>query len=364
MYGGMANWGVRFLLIVNEVSFTVIYSDGTPESRIPAPDFDKATKAYQDVDEAQREEFGLLPPDHYYFPSLEWYTGSYLTSTNGTAVLEWNAQMEINKNERLGLYGRLFCEISVLQFARIKLGLVIEVSPCFCNGLALRTWQLNLDKMQNYGDSESKDPSSYTLAGQFEASALGMVYSVSVTANWSQNNKDHRHLQGDEYARALQESGLMGAAFSAGAAILGCEPDTSCAVIVEFLVNACSAIWSGLTAIGTFIADGIVYLLSGAIELLGNWGAKFAEGISNIFNGVASGFKSLFGSGDSRESLRAASIDNWSQVNEFMIDVVRKKFLFLHSHSCRLQSAKRRMERLSDGRWTSEYDQHFFATYP
>lgn len=142
IYLGMNNIG-NVLISIKEISVSVVLNTGVPGTTISDMDRSSALAAYNDLAEELKQENGgqFRPPSDYNFDSLNWYTTEYLPAgprdeytdedwaTQLAKVSEANDITDENRSDRMGVFIRLFCEISLLQFADIKLGLIMEV--CF-----------------------------------------------------------------------------------------------------------------------------------------------------------------------------------------------------------------------------------------
>ena len=85
--------------------------------------------------------------------------------------------------------------------------------------------------MENFADGAS--PSVWGLAGQFEFEAIDFIYSVEVSTVIDFDARRHRHLQGEEFSRALSASGLQNADFDVSLS-MRCAPNTVCEAIGKF----------------------------------------------------------------------------------------------------------------------------------
>ena len=109
--------------------------------------------------------------------------------------------------------------------------------------------------MENFADGVTA--TKWAIAGQFEIEALGLLYSVAVSTEIDFDRRRHRHLEEEEYHRALASSGLEGSDWDVGFSV-SCVPDSFCEAFVEFFEDLGEAIWSGMQSIATFFAEDVV----------------------------------------------------------------------------------------------------------
>ncbi len=76
-------------------------------------------------------------------------------------------------------------------------------------------------------------PTKFAINGMFEFETIGFLYIASVATEVDFDRRRHRHLNGDDYHRALSESGLKNADWSVVFSAR-CPPDSGCAKLVEF----------------------------------------------------------------------------------------------------------------------------------
>lgn len=107
--------------------------------------------------------------------------------------------------------------------------------------------------MENFADGVTA--TKWAIAGQFEIEALGLLYSVAVSTKIDFDRRRHRHLEEEEYHRALASSGLEGSDWDVGFS-LSCVG--ICKAIAEFFEDVGEAIWSGMQSIATFFAEDVV----------------------------------------------------------------------------------------------------------
>ncbi len=208
---GLADFG-NAIIAVKEISLSLVFSDGT-EPAIDDNDRDTALTAYNSLSETAKEiwrvsQFYYAPlqpsrklflgeslisynclsskgPSGWYFPSLEDYLNHLPGDSRNLFAIElesanlWNSNIEAAKNNGLRAYVRMYCNIAVLFFIDLKLGLV----------------------MMNYADNA--DPNKWRVAAQFESSALGLLFSVSVSTVIDFDRRRHLHLEGQDYHRAV-----------------------------------------------------------------------------------------------------------------------------------------------------------------
>jgi len=263
LYLGLADFG-NFVIHVKEISLSLIFSDGA-EPPIDDGDKSEAKEAYDRLSEDAKEIW--RPPSGWHFPSLQEYLDHLPDDLSNISVEEvenanfWNSQVESRKNEGLRAYVRIFCKIAILFFIDISLGFI----------------------MMNYADNI--DPSKWAVAAQFEASALGLLYSVAVTTVIDFDRRRHLHLEGQDYHRALSESGLEKADWDVSFSV-GCVPGSFCEKFVEFFEDVGEAIWNGLQRIGEFFVEDIKKFAEDAIAMVGEWGKAFIGAIKDFANGV------------------------------------------------------------------------------
>lgn len=210
----------------------MIISDGVPGVVIPAADETAALEAYSNIPNSTKaENRGLYrPPSPYNFPSLDDYV-AYLSTAEANAatqeagdfdpededsvnevygdVIAFNDQTDNNKAQRLSVFVRLFSSIDILLFAQLSLGIIAE----------------------NYGDN--MNPNVWNFAVQFETTVLDLLYSVVV--DWQSNfdSRRFRHLEGEEFHRALASESIAEADVNTKMSI-GCGDAGFCKAFVEF----------------------------------------------------------------------------------------------------------------------------------
>jgi len=284
LFLAMADIG-NILIRINEISVSLIISEGTPPADIPDDDKNSANSLYNNISNELKEENGGIwrPPSAYNFPSLSAYEAYLPKASESIEQLEslgaieradnFNALTDNNQSNRLGVFIRLFCKISLLFFFQISIGLIAE----------------------NFGDGI--DPNNWAIAGQFQIDIIGLRYSVAVSTKLNFNLRRHRHLDGEEYERALAASSLEKTDWDVGMS-LRCVPDSFCEAFVQFFKDVGEAIWKGMQAIGTFFAEDVVGFIDDAINAIGEWGEKFVGALTDFANDVAKDIQNVFLNGE------------------------------------------------------------------
>jgi hypothetical protein len=208
---------------VKKISFTLVISDGQPSLVIPAAEMQSAMDAYNSIPNAMKVENGgfYRKPSEYYFPSLQAYK-DYLSSasandariSSGSAgvfedVVSFNNEIDELTADRLSVFIRVFCDIEVLFLGSISLGVIAK----------------------NYGDN--MDPNVWTFVVQFAVDLLGLQYSAAVEWQVDFDARRYRHLEGEEFHRALEATSLDKAPVNTQMSI-SCVPDSSCETFVKF----------------------------------------------------------------------------------------------------------------------------------
>lgn len=122
--------------------------------------------------------------------------------------------------------------------------------------------------MENFADGES--PSLWAVAGQFEIDLLDLRYSTAVSTTIDFDRRRYRHLEGEEYHRALASDGLEEASWIVAMSV-DCVPDSLCEAFVKFFEDVGEAIWDGCQAIATFLEEDVVEFFNDAVALVGEW---------------------------------------------------------------------------------------------
>jgi hypothetical protein len=219
---GINDYG-NFVIRVKKISVTLVISDGKPSLVIPAAQMKSAMDAYNLIPDAMKVENGgfYRKPSEYYFPSLQEYE-NYLSSasandariSSGSAgvfedVVSFNNDIDELTADRLSVFIRVFCSIEVLFFGSISLGVIAE----------------------NYGDNVS--PNVWTFVVQFDVDLLGLRYSAVVDWQVDFDARRFRHLEGEEFHRALETNSLDKAPVNIQMS-MSCVPDSFCESFVQF----------------------------------------------------------------------------------------------------------------------------------
>ena len=122
--------------------------------------------------------------------------------------------------------------------------------------------------MENFADGEN--PSLWAVAGQFEIDLLGLRYSVATSTRIDFDRRRYRHLEGENYHRALASDGLEEASWTV-AMSTECVPDSACEAFVEFFEDVGEKIWEGCQAIATFFEEDVVEFFNDAVALVEEW---------------------------------------------------------------------------------------------
>jgi len=258
----------NLVISIKEISVTAILSDGPP----PPVDDSIASQALAAYNGIADDLKGLFRPPTGWMLSqgLQAYK-DYLPESDDDSELEaanaFHDVIDGMSGDALKVYLRLFCKISVLFFLEISIGLIME----------------------NYGDRVN--PNIWNLSGQFALDLLGIRNSVAVTTQLDFDNRRFRHLEGEEFHRALASSGLKEADYSVSHS-MSCVPDSFCEAFVEFFEDIGEAIYEGVKRIGAFFTEDIKNFANRAIEVLGDWGAKLGNAIATFF--TEEGFKNAF----------------------------------------------------------------------
>jgi len=214
----------KLVIIIHKVLATLILASGPKPAIANATAKAQALLAYETLDYSLKKENGGMwrPPNGQYFPSLDAYLDylpeNHSSPTENKTVDAMKYNHLINEGEANGMsvYIHLFCMIEILFFSKIQLGLTME----------------------NYADDLTSDPYAYKIAGQFQATSLGLFYSIA--ASTSINFNCHCHLHNldqddhDAYHRALVELGLPGAQWDISLGV-SCVPGSACDAVVHFL---------------------------------------------------------------------------------------------------------------------------------
>jgi hypothetical protein len=209
---------------------SLVFSDG-PVRPFAATEADVtiARAAYDAIDDDLKEENGGIwrAPNSNHFPTLQDYM-DYLPDFNAVDLVDIENEAKITEAEQfnevinenaadgLGVFVRVFCQIAVLFFLEISIGLIME----------------------NYAGGF--DPNAWAVAGQFQIDLLGLRNSVSVATYLNFDTRRHRHLEASEYERALASQGLEESDWDVSLGIR-CVPGSVCEVFVEFFEVSCLA---------------------------------------------------------------------------------------------------------------------------
>jgi len=122
--------------------------------------------------------------------------------------------------------------------------------------------------MENYADGVT--PSLWAVAGQFDVDIVDLRYSVSVSTTIDFDRRRYRHLEGEEYHRALSSHGLEDADWSVSSYVR-CVPGSFCEAFVEFFEDVGEFLLDGVKAIGQFFAEDVERLATAAYNAVVGW---------------------------------------------------------------------------------------------
>lgn len=273
------------VISIRTITVTLILSDGPPATNIDQSILTDALDAYGKLaDDLKAENGGVwAEPNGDNFPDLQAYKdylpmvdseGNILPEDILAAYARAVAFNDVTDElglDRLAVFLKLYCDIGLLFFIDIEIGLILE----------------------NFVDN---DPNKWFVAGDFKIELLGLLYSVSARTNIDFDSRRRRHLESSEYERALVQDGLQEADWTVGYSV-SCAPGSACKAIAEFFKDVGEAVWKGVKAIGKFFEEDVANFAKAAIALVGEWGKAFIGAIEDFANDVADDFKKVFEEG-------------------------------------------------------------------
>lgn len=304
----------NIVITIREISVTLIFSDRAPSMEgIDKEEFSQAESFYQAIHEEDKTENGGIwtPPSAFNFPSLQAYLdylpeydldGNYTDFEGAVAAATTFNEVTSNTDaDQMAVFVRVFCQISVLFLADIRLGFI----------------------MQNFADSQARNADLWVIVGQFDIDAAGLRFSVAVDKTFEFDARRRRHLLEDSpavFERALQEEGLQDDKWNVAMEI-SCVPDTFCEAFVQFFEDLGAALWEGLQAIGRFFTEDLVNFANDVINAVGEWGRKFIGGIISFAEDLTAGIKDIFENGEVAKLVNGPSIKAFNDKTDAVVEV-------------------------------------------
>ena len=238
LYFAIANINL-FVIAIKEISVALIISD-SPSSTVttfenPTQDQEVAIAAYNALNETLK---GLWkPPNPAYFNLQEYLDyipqGYPATEEELDGIDNYQQLVDNALEEQKFVYIRLLCKISFMFFVDIDIGFVME----------------------NWQDDE---PNRWLLVGQLAIEFAGLLYDCVVRTELDFDRRQHRHLEGEEYHRALTSAGLNGANFD-----IKCSTScVACNEVTEFFIVSSEEVILSMVVIGVLIWIRLNYILS------------------------------------------------------------------------------------------------------
>jgi hypothetical protein len=276
------------VISIQEITITLIISDGPPASAIDADDLRVALEAYDAIAEDLKAENGGAweKPSGFNFPSLQSYL-DYLPEPGGADIINeieealvFNSAAEATAASQLAVFIKIYSRIKLLFFDQVpRIGLMMEN---YINDSP------NIWKVNAFFEVD-------LVAKAFGVELVALTFAVSAeTSAFAFDTRSRRHLEAAEYERALVEDGLQGAAWGVDFSV---SCGSSCGAFVEFFEKVGTAIWDGVKRIGQFFADDIANFAKQAADIVGDWGKRFIGAIVDFATSVFNDFKQVFEEG-------------------------------------------------------------------